>query len=124
MSSGLLDDTSAGFGVSPAHPLVRLADVLESLLDETRDVAAWSMTPANLQAVLPRLTRAAARLAEVELRVLRAADAASVGDDVGATNTAHWWAHTTGQRIPAARASTRASSARCGSPSSASSARG
>ena len=106
MSSGLLDDTSAGFGVSPAHPLVRLADVLESLLDETRDVAAWSMTPANLQAVLPRLTRAAARLAEVELRVLRAADAASVGDDVGATNTAHWWAHTTGQRIPAARAAT------------------
>ena len=64
------------------------------------------MSPAELQQVLPRLTRAAARLAEVELRVLQAADTASVGDDVGATNTAHWWAHVTGQRIPAARATT------------------
>ncbi len=32
------------------------------------------MTPAELQQVLPRLTRAAARLAEVELRVLAQAD--------------------------------------------------
>jgi hypothetical protein len=106
MSSGVLDDTTAGFGAPVAHPLVRFADALDALLDDTTDVAAWSMSPAELQQVLPRLTRAAARLAEVELRVLQAADTASVGDDVGAANTAHWWAHVTGQRIPAARATT------------------
>jgi len=107
MSSGLLDDQAAGFGVPGVHPLVRFADALESLLDESSDTAAWTMTPGELQAVLPRLTRAASRLAEVELRVLREADRASVGDDVGATSTPHWWAHTTGQPIPAARATAR-----------------
>jgi hypothetical protein len=65
------------------------------------------MTPAELQRVLPVLTRASARLAEVELRVLREADRASVGDDVGATNTPAWWAHVTGQRIPSAHGLTR-----------------
>jgi hypothetical protein len=104
MSSGLLDGQAAGFGVPGVHPLVRFAEALESLLDEAADAAAWTMAPAELQAVLPRLTRAAARLAEVELRVLREADRSSVGDDVGATNTAHWWAVATGQPIPAARA--------------------
>ncbi len=103
MSSGLLDDQAAGFGVPGAHPLVRFADAVESLLDETADAAAWTMTPAELQQVLPRLTRAGARLAEIELRVLAQADRASVGDDVGATNTPVWWAHVTGQRVPAAR---------------------
>jgi hypothetical protein len=106
MSSGLLDDTATGFGAPVVHPLVRFTEALDGLLDDTIHAAAWTMSPAELQRVLPRLTRAAARLAEVELRVLHAADTASVGDDVGATNTAHWWAHVTGQRIPAARSAT------------------
>jgi hypothetical protein len=104
MSSGVLDDQAAGFGVPGVHPLVRFVAALESQLDEVADAAAWTMTPAELEAVLPRLTRAAARLAEIELRVLGAADRNDVGDDVGATSTPHWWAVATGQPIPAARA--------------------
>jgi hypothetical protein len=86
------------------HPLVALTDALESVLDDAGGVSAWTMSPAELQAVLPRITRARNRLAEVELRVLRKADRNDVGEDVGATNTPAWWAHVTGQRIPAARA--------------------
>jgi hypothetical protein len=84
------------------HPLVRFVDALESLLDDAGTANAWTMTRAELQEALPRLTRAGARLAEVELRVLREADRNSVGDDVGATNTPAWWAHVTGQRVPVA----------------------
>jgi len=90
--------------LASGHPLVRFADALDTLLDEAGTANAWTMSPAELQAVLPRLTRAKARLAEVELRVLREADRNSVGSDVGATNTPAWWAHVTGQRVPAARA--------------------
>ena len=93
-----------GRGAS-GHPLVQFADALEALLDDAVAGNAWTMTPTELQTVLPRLTRAKARLTEVELRVLREADRHSVGDDIGATNTPAWWAHATGQRVPAARAS-------------------
>jgi len=86
-----------------AHALVRFTEDLASLLDEAGGASAWSLTPAELEEVLPRLTRLEARLTEVRLRVLREADRASVGDDVGATNTPAWWAHVTGQRVPAAR---------------------
>src|SRR3954467_3582699 len=100
MSSGLHHD----YGTGHAHPLVGFADALEALLDDARAGNAWTMPPAELQAVLPRLTRAKARLTEVELRVLAEADRHAVGSDVGATDTPAWWAHVTGQRVPAARA--------------------
>src|SRR3954452_1784248 len=99
MSTGLRhDETTSG------HSLVGFADALEALLEDASAGNAWTMTPAELQAVLPRLTRATARLTEVELRVLAEADRHAVGDDVGATDTPAWWAHVTGQRVPAARA--------------------
>ena len=96
--------TVLGSPSSPTHPLVRLVDELEALLDDHAQGNAWSLTPNELQTLLPRLTRAKARLNEVELRVLREADRHSVGSDVGATNTPAWWAHATGQRVPTARA--------------------
>ena len=89
---------------TPAHPLARLVEDLETLLDDTGHGNAWTLTPAELAALLPRLTRAKARLVEVELRVLREADRQAVGDAVGAANTPAWWAHATGQPVPAARA--------------------
>ena len=98
MSSGLVDDHHT----TPGHPLARFVDALETLLDDTATANAWTMTPSELRAVLPRITRAGSRLDELELRVLREADRQSVGDDVGATNTPTWWAHTTGQRAAAA----------------------
>ena len=93
---------------APTGPaLVRYVDALESLLDDMGEANAWSLATGELQDLLPRLTRAEARLAEVALRVLREADRQSVGADVGATNTPAWWAHVTGQRVAAARAAAR-----------------
>jgi len=86
------------------HPLARLVEELEALLEDTSHGNAWTLTPGQLEDLLPRLTRAKARLVEVELRVLREADRQAVGDAVGASNTPAWWAHATGQPIPAARA--------------------
>jgi hypothetical protein len=51
---------------------------------------------------LPRLTRAKARLTEVELRTLVEADRNSVGDGLGFTNTPLWWANATRQTKPVA----------------------
>jgi len=87
------------------HPLLRCADDLDALLDDAAHVNAWTMSAAELREALPRLSRAKARLAELELRVLREADRQSVGDDLGATNTQAWWAHVTGQAVPTAHAS-------------------
>jgi hypothetical protein len=81
---------------------VRFLEGLEAMLEDAGTANAWTMTQAELQAVLPRVTRAKARLDEVELRVLCEADRNNVGDDVGATNTPSWWAHVTGQRVPVA----------------------
>jgi hypothetical protein len=86
------------------HSLVLFVDALDALLDDAASANAWTMTPGELREVLPRLTRLGSRLAEVELRVLAQADRQSVGDDVGATNTPAWFAHVTGQTVPAADA--------------------
>ena len=60
---------------APTGPaLVQFADALEALLDLAADAPAWSLAPAELQDLLPRLTRAEASLAEVGLRILREAD--------------------------------------------------
>jgi hypothetical protein len=69
---------------------VREVDELEALLDDQAQGNACSLTPHQLQTLLPRITRAMARLAEVELGVLHQADRHSVGSDVGATNTPAW----------------------------------
>lgn len=96
MTSGLIGDTAV------AHPLVGFVDALEALLDQAGAANAWTMTRSELASVLPRLTRAKARLSEVELRTLAEADRGSVGDETGFTTTPLWWAHATGQTKPAA----------------------
>jgi hypothetical protein len=53
------------------------------------------MTPAEQRKALVALHRQQARLAELELRVLAAADRNRVGDDSGATSTPAWLAHAT-----------------------------
>jgi hypothetical protein len=82
MSSALDGDTALA-----AHPLLALTSALESLMDDAGNATAWTLTPSELEDVLPRLTRAKTRLTEVELRVLHEANRHHVGEDVGATNT-------------------------------------
>ncbi len=47
------------------------------------------------RATLTRLSRAEARVAELKLRVAAHGEKNRIGDDLGATSTANWWAHAT-----------------------------
>src|SRR4051795_1434872 len=82
-------------GGPPGHPVLRLVDSLGRGLDAVSEVATWSMTFEEQREALVALRRERARLAELELRVLVAADRNQVGADEGATSTAAWLAHAT-----------------------------
>ena len=85
----------SGSGGSGVHPIVGFAESLAAALDGVGPVAAWSMTPEEQRRVLVALKRQQARLAELELRVLTAADRNRVGAECGATSTPAWLAHQT-----------------------------
>ena len=72
-------------GGPPGHPVLRFAESLSRGLDAVSGVAAWSMSPAEQAEALVVLRRQRARLAELELRVLAAADRNQVGAEAGAT---------------------------------------
>lgn len=84
-----------GPGGSSAHAVVRFTESLAGALDRLGGTPAWSMTKAEQREALVRLRRERARLAELELRVLVAADRNEVGLDSGATSTAAWLGHET-----------------------------
>src|SRR5690242_2804418 len=86
---------SGGPGGPGVHPIVGFAESLAAALDRLGAVAAWSMTPQEQRRVLVALKRQQARLAELELRVLTAADRNRVGAECGATSTPAWLAHQT-----------------------------
>lgn len=89
---------------SHQHPLVRFGARLDALLDEAVSANAWSLTPAELTALLPAFTRARQRLVAVELGVAVQADREMVGSPVGAANTTAFWANETRMLKPAAHA--------------------
>ena len=69
------------------HPLVGFVDRLHTVLDSLSDVPAWSLTRPEQQRVLLDLARERARLDELWLRVLAAADRDDVAAETGATST-------------------------------------
>jgi hypothetical protein len=73
----------------------RFAESLAGALDRLAQTPAWSMSQAEQREALVRLRRERARLQELELRVLVAADRNEVGADSGATSTAAWLGHKT-----------------------------
>ena len=75
--------------------MVRFAGSLAGALDRLAGTPTWSMTPAEQREALVTLRRQRARLEELELRVLVAADRNQVGADSGATSTPAWLAHAT-----------------------------
>ena len=79
----------------PGHAVVRFAGSLHGALDRLTDTPTWSMSPAEQREALVELARAEARLVELRLRVLVAADRNQVGADSGATSTPAWLAHAT-----------------------------
>ena len=64
-------------------------------LDRVAESPAWSMTPDEQAAALVALARQQARLEDLRLRVLVAADRNEVGAKSGATSTPAWLAHQT-----------------------------
>ena len=79
----------------PRHHVSRAVAQLEATLDEVADASLWSMDTAETAEVLVRLTRAGARLAELEARLASHAGTVGVPEQVGATSVAIWWAHET-----------------------------
>lgn len=88
-------DTTPGVG-ERTHPVTSFVSSLSRALDRVADVSGWSMTPDEQRHALVELRRQRARLEELELRVLVAADRNDVGSEVGATSTAAWLADATG----------------------------
>jgi hypothetical protein len=98
--------TSAGSlqGSERTHPIAVFSARLGSALDAVADAPAWSMTAEEERAVLVELSRSAARLSELRLRVLAAADKDDVGKVDGSPSTGAWLAGATRRGRAAARA--------------------
>jgi hypothetical protein len=92
---------------SSGHVIAQFSGRLHQVLDGLGDAPAWSMTPAEQRTALVELSRAEARIAELRLRVLAAADRADVAAESGASSTAAWLAHATRRVRSVARAEVR-----------------
>ncbi|QWZ07641.1 13E12 repeat family protein [Nocardioides panacis] len=66
-----------------AHPITRFSHRANAVLDGLVDAPTWTLTAAEAGAALVDLTRLQARVAELRLRVLAAADTLDVGADSG-----------------------------------------
>jgi hypothetical protein len=75
-----------------------MTDMLGRELDALTEAAVWAMSPMEQAEAVLELHRQQTRLKELELRLLREADANGVGKDKGATSTAAWFAHQTASR--------------------------
>src|SRR3954451_15574373 len=81
------------------HPIVWFGARVHEVLDGLADCAAWSMTAEEQRAALLALSRAEARISELRLRVLAAADRNDIAASTAATSTAAWLAfHTRANR--------------------------
>ena len=81
----------------PTHQVSRTVAAIHALLDRVQEASTWSMPAEETAATLTEVTRLVARTAELKLRVAAHAEQLDVGSDAGATSTASWWAHATGQ---------------------------
>lgn len=91
-------DTSDNTGPADdrGHPVTSFVTSMSRALDRLADVSGWTMTPGEQRHALVELRRQRARLEELELRVLVAADRNDIGAESGATSTAAWLADATG----------------------------
>jgi hypothetical protein len=92
---------AAGSGAGGSVPRVlAFARAVDAAFDRLGDAPAWAMTPAEQREALLVLDRVNSRLAELNLRVLLAADRNQVGQHDGATSTSGWLADKTHQTRP------------------------
>src|SRR3954470_21529991 len=106
-SAGILERVQPAQPGGPggcAHPIVAFSARLAAALDRLSDAPAWSMTPEEERTVLVELAASAARLSELGLRVLAAADRDDVGKINASATTGAWYAAATRTTRPAAHA--------------------
>jgi hypothetical protein len=89
------------------HPVAAFGVRVHKVLDSLSPVATWSMTAHEQRTTLVALARAEARIVELRLRVLAAADRNDIAADSAASSTAAWVAHHTRQSRSAAHADLR-----------------
>jgi len=77
------------------HRVLGLARAVEDAFDRARETPTWAMSADEQRETLRVLHRVESRLADLQLRVLAAADRNEVGADSGATSTGAWLAHET-----------------------------
>ncbi|MEP9361980.1 DUF222 domain-containing protein [Nocardioides sp. CN2-186] len=83
-----------------SHRVASATAQMRAVADSVVDASMWSMAAAEAGATLVELTRLKAQVSELEARVAAHADDLNVGEEVGATSTANWWAHQTKQTRP------------------------
>ena len=86
-----------------SHPIAVFSARLAAALGAVAEAPAWSMTAEEERAVLVELSRSAARVSELLLRVLAAADHDDVGKVDGSPSTGAWLAGATHRPRGAAR---------------------
>src|SRR3954447_20352707 len=74
------------------HPVVDAVSRLHAELDAVAEAPLWSLSGEEAGSLLCSLTRAKARVGDLELRAAAQAARAEVGQSVGATSAASWWA--------------------------------
>src|SRR3954466_11261963 len=89
------------------HPIVWFGARVHEVLDGLVVCAAWSMTAHEQRQALVELARAEARIGELRLRVLAAADRNDIAADSAATCTSAWLAVHTGTTRARAHAEVR-----------------
>jgi hypothetical protein len=94
-------------GAPAGHAISQCTSRVLGALGDVASMPTWSMTLEEQRAALVDLTRAQARLSELRLRVLAAADNNDVGKDTGCSSTGAWLAHETKQTRPAANGDVR-----------------
>src|SRR5919107_2757599 len=86
------------------HPIAGFAARAHAVLDTLADAPAWSMTQDEQRFSPTGLARLQARIAELHLRVLAAADRSDIAAESAASSTAAWLAHQTRQTRAGAHA--------------------
>ena len=77
------------------HPVAAAVAAVRAELGSVAGTPAWSMSPAETGDVLVAVTRLAAQVAQLQMRLLAHAERVEVGAEVGATSAANWLAHQT-----------------------------
>ena len=90
-------------GPGTEHPLEAMTAGLEAAAAGATGAPAWTLSPQQLSELLPRLARVERQLGAARLAMLAEADRQQVGDPVGYSETAGWWAAVTRATKPEAR---------------------